>query len=194
MFGSGILPSGLFLILLFFVPESPRWLVGKESSGARRSRSSPASAVRNMPTTEVAEIRAAIAQETGSIRQLFQPGMRLVLVIGVTLAVLQQITGINVFLYFAPEIFKKLGSETNVALLQQAIVGAVNLLFTIIAIWTVDRLGRKPLMLVGSAGDGRLAGGDGIGGLLAANRAMGARFHPRLYRLFRPVRRDRWSG
>jgi SP family xylose:H+ symportor-like MFS transporter len=103
---------------------------------------------------EMTQIRAAIAQETGSIGQLFKPGMRVALAIGVTLAILQQITGINVFLYYAPEIFKKLGSETNAALLEQAIVGAVNLFFTIFACWTVDRLGRKPLMLAGSLGMG----------------------------------------
>ena len=80
--------------------------------------------------------------------------MRIVLVIGVALAVLQQVTGINVFLYFAPEIFKKMGSGVDAALLQTVLVGAVNLLFTVIAIWTVDRLGRKPLMLVGSTGMG----------------------------------------
>ena len=67
---------------------------------------------------------------------------------------LQQITGINVFLYYAPEIFKKLGSGTNAALLETVLVGAVNMTFTILAIWTVDRLGRKPLMLVGATGMG----------------------------------------
>jgi SP family xylose:H+ symportor-like MFS transporter len=85
---------------------------------------------------------------------LFQPGMKIVLVIGIVLAVLQQVTGINVFLYFGTEIFKKMGSGTNAALLQTVIVGAVNLTFTVIAIWTVDRLGRKPLMMIGSTGMG----------------------------------------
>jgi SP family xylose:H+ symportor-like MFS transporter len=80
--------------------------------------------------------------------------MRIVLVIGVALAVLQQVTGINVFLYYAPEIFKKFGSETQAALLQTVVVGAVMFIFTIVAIWTVDRWGRKPLMLVGAAGMG----------------------------------------
>jgi len=74
--------------------------------------------------------------------------------IAVVLAELQQITGINVFLYFAPEIFKKMGSGVNVALLQTVVVGTVNIAFTVIAIRTVDRWGRKPLMLVGSAGMG----------------------------------------
>jgi len=80
--------------------------------------------------------------------------MRIVLVIGVVLAVLQQVTGINVFLYFGTEIFKKMGAGTNAALLQTIVVGGVNLTFTVIAIWTVDRIGRKPLMTIGSAGMG----------------------------------------
>ena len=161
MFGSGILPSGLFLLLLLMVPESPRWLV-------KQSRPSEALAVLSKvgggqhARNEMAEIQAALSQETGSISQLFMPGMRIVLLIGVSLAVLQQITGINVFLYFAPEIFKKLGSGTNVALLQTVLVGVVNMTFTILAIWTVDRLGRKPLMLVGSAGMGLCLLGLGL--------------------------------
>jgi SP family xylose:H+ symportor-like MFS transporter len=80
--------------------------------------------------------------------------MRIVLIIGVVLAVLQQVTGINVFLYYGPEIFKKLGTTMDAALLQTVVVGAVNLIFTIIAIWTVDKLGRKPLMLIGAGGMG----------------------------------------
>ena len=153
MFGSGILPSGLFLVLLFFVPESPRWLVAKNRAGEAHDVLARVGGSQHA-NDEVAEIRAAIAQESGSIRQLFAPGMRVVLVIGVALAVLQQITGINVFLYYAPKIFGKLGYETNAALLTQAILGAVNLLFTVLAIWSVDRLGRKPLLLIGALGMG----------------------------------------
>ena len=102
----------------------------------------------------MAAIKDAIAHESESVAQLFQPGMRIVLVIGVVLAVLQQVTGINVFLYYGPEIFKKLGTSMDAALLQTVVVGAVNLVFTIIAIWTVDKLGRKPLMIIGAAGMG----------------------------------------
>ena len=153
MFGSESLPALLLLIFLFFVPESPRWLT-------KQDRGDEALAIltrvdgAQYANKELLEIKDAIAHESGSIMQLFQPGMKIVLVIGIVLAVLQQVTGINVFLYFGTEIFKKMGSETNAALLQTVIVGTVNLTFTVIAIWTVDRLGRKPLMMIGSAGMG----------------------------------------
>lgn len=103
----------------------------------------------------MAEIEAALRQESGSLAQLFSPGMRIVLIVGVSLAVLQQVTGINVFLYYAPEIFKAVaGSNMDIALLQTIVVGAVNLIFTVVAIWTVDKVGRKLLMIIGSAGMG----------------------------------------
>jgi len=153
MFGSEALPALLLLVLLFAVPESPRWLTKQqrhEEALAVLSRAGGAAHARE----ELAAIKEAIAHESGSLAQLLQPGMRIVLVIGVALAVLQQVTGINVFMYYAPEIFKKLGSGTNAALLQTVVVGAVNLTFTVVAIWTVDRLGRKPLMIIGAAGMG----------------------------------------
>ena len=171
MFGSEALPALLLLVLLFLVPESPRWL----TKYGRHERAmtvltrvgGPAHAQR-----EFESIKDAIAHESGSLGQLLKPGMRIVLVIGIVLAVLQQVTGINVFLYFGAEIFKKMGSGTNAALLKEVIVGAVNMTFTVIAIWTVDRLGRKPLMLIGSAGMGICLAAMGFAGYLQHTTGM----------------------
>ncbi len=153
MFGSGALPALVLLVLLFLVPESPRFLT-KQGKPERALDVLTRVGGPEQARRELADIEDALARERGTLRELFEPGLRIVLVIGVTLAVLQQVTGINVFLYFAPEIFKRMGEGTNVALLQTVLVGAVNMLFTIIAIWTVDRLGRKPLMLIGFTGMG----------------------------------------
>jgi len=153
MFGSETLPAALFLVLLFLVPESPRWLT-------KQGRSEKALAIlrrvggRRHAQQEIAEIQEAIAHEGGSISQLFLPGMRIALLIGVALAILQQVTGINVVLYYAPEIFKSTGLAATDAINDTVIVGVVNLTFTLVAIWAVDRLGRKPLLLIASAGMG----------------------------------------
>ncbi len=153
MFGAGVLPSGLFLLLLLLVPESPRWLVKQRREDEAMDILSRVGGSQHA-RAELADIQAALAQETGSITQLFRPGMRIALVIGVLLAILQQITGVNVFGYYAPEIFKKLGYDTSAALLQTVVLGIVDLAFTIVAIGIVDRVGRKPLMIAGSLGMG----------------------------------------
>ena len=161
MFGSEALPAVLLLVLLFFVPESPRWLTKQNRSNEALEILTRVDGA-EYAKTELSEIKDALAHESGSLKQLFQPGMKIVLVIGIVLAVLQQVTGINVFLYFGTEIFKKMGSDTNAALLQTVVVGTVNLTFTIIAIWTVDKLGRKPLMMIGSVGMGLSLLGMGL--------------------------------
>ena len=154
MFGSEAIPAVLLLVLLFFVPESPRWL-SKQGHREKARRIFARVDGEAYADREMAEIESALKQESGSLTQLFSPSMRIVLIIGVSLAVLQQVTGINVFLYYAPEIFKSVaGTDVDIALLQTIIVGAVNLLFTVVAIWTVDKVGRKPLMIIGSTGMG----------------------------------------
>ena len=151
MFGSEAIPDLLFLVAAFFVPESPRWLTkqGREEQAKAilTKVDGPAHAA-----AEMAAIKEAIAHEGASIRQLFRPGLKMVLVVGVALAILQQVTGINAVLYYAPEIFKNMGRGAEAALLETVVVGAVNIAFTIVAIWVVDRLGRKPLLILGSAG------------------------------------------
>ncbi len=166
MFGSGAIPSVILLGLLFVVPESPRFLFkqGREDE-ARRVLGRVAGSAH--AEREITGIRAALSEESGSLKQLMQPGMRLVLAIGVLLAVLQQVTGINVFLYYAPEILKSVaGSNSDVALLQTVLVGGVNLVFTILAVWIVDRVGRKPLMIIGSAGMGICLAAIGVAAYL----------------------------
>ena len=155
MFGSEAIPASLLFLLMLFVPETPRFLAAKGKKAKAMAILTRING-RMEAEREMAEIEQAISQESGHLRMLFRPGIRVALVIGIALAVLQQVTGINVFLYYAPEIFKKLGkgAGTDVALLQTVIVGAVNLLFTVIAIYTVDKIGRKPLMIVGSVGMG----------------------------------------
>lgn len=153
MFGSATLPSLLFLFLLFPVPESPRWLLKQ----GRREQALRVLSVIGCPERaprEIAEIEETIRLEGQSLGVLLKPGMRVALMIGVVLAVLQQITGINIVLYFAPEIFKSAGLDATHAIAQTVIVGIVNLSFTMVAVLVVDRLGRKPLLLAASASMG----------------------------------------
>ncbi|MCP5521508.1 MAG: sugar porter family MFS transporter [Verrucomicrobiales bacterium] len=153
MFGSEAVPALLFLGCLFLVPESPRWLIeqGRESQAKAVLERIGGGAFADY---EVTAIRASVRRGVAPLSELFTAGMKRLCWVGIGLAVLQQVTGINVFLYFGAEIFKQLGSNVDAALLQQVVVGAANLAFTVVAIVTVDRLGRKPLMLVGAAGMG----------------------------------------
>ena len=146
MFASGAIPSAIFLGLLFFVPETPRYLMLKGREEEARA------VLANLVTpdeteTELADIRASLSEHHSG--KLFSFGV-LVVVIGVMLSVFQQFVGINVVLYYAPEIFKGMGLSTDASLLQTILVGGVNLAFTVVAIVTVDRLGRKPLQIIGA--------------------------------------------
>jgi SP family xylose:H+ symportor-like MFS transporter len=147
MFASGTVPAGLFLILLLFVPETPRYLVIKNMHEKALEVLAKINGIEKAKTV-LEEIRSTIATHSG---RLFSFGF-LVIIIGILLSVFQQFVGINVVLYYAPEIFRNMGSGTDSALLQTVVVGIINLTFTIIAIYTVDKSGRKPLQIIGALG------------------------------------------
>jgi len=151
MFGSGIFPSLVFFLLLLFVPESPRWLAQAGRTGEAEEILTKINGA-SKAKAELQEIKLAINTETGSFSELFKPGLRTALIIGIILSIFSQVTGINAIMYYAPEIFKSTGDGSGSALLQTILVGIVNLLFTIVAIKYADKAGRKGLLLAGSAG------------------------------------------
>lgn len=155
MFGSETIPAVIFFLLMVFAPRSPRWLM---LAGKEEQANTVLSRIMNPQYAKKAlkEIKDSlhINQNLPKVKLIGQ-GFGWMLFIGIMLSVFQQITGINVILYYAPSIFEQLGGgTTDTALLQTIVVGAVNLIFTVVAIMTVDRLGRKPLMIFGSLGMG----------------------------------------
>ena len=145
MFASEIIPASLFMFFLMFVPDTPRSLMLKgkpEKALEVLEKVNPVNEAKKI----LEEIKNTVVHHSG---KLFSYGYPLI-IIGILLSVFQQFVGINVVLYYAPEIFKSMGSGTDSALLQTIIVGAVNLLFTVLAIQTVDKFGRRPLMMIGA--------------------------------------------
>ena len=146
MFLSGAIPAGIFLLLLFFVPETPRYLMLKgDETGARAVLAKLVT--KEEGEKELSEIRASLSEHHSG--KMFSFGM-LVIFIGIMLSVFQQFVGINVVLYYATDIFEGMGLTTNASLFQTIIVGAVNLTFTVVAIFTVDHFGRRPLQIAGA--------------------------------------------
>ena len=145
MLASEAIPSGVFLILLMFVPDTPRWLV-------LRGRNEEALAALKRETDEedartiLGEIQKTLEVRSGP---LFSFGAAVV-VVGILISVFQQFVGINAVLYYAPLMFQNMGASTHSALLQTVVIGAANVIFTVVAIVTVDRLGRKPLLIAGA--------------------------------------------
>jgi SP family xylose:H+ symportor-like MFS transporter len=143
MFLSGSIPSLLFIFLLFFIPETPRFLVLK-------LRNDKALKVLGRTVGDEAEVH--LKEISSTLVEKSAPWLSFgagVIVTGILLAAFQQLIGINVVLYYAPKIFQNTGTKLDISLLQTILVGAVNLLFTVIAIFTVDKLGRKPLLISG---------------------------------------------
>jgi len=151
MFGLEALPAVLFLLGLLLVPESPRWLIqkGQVAEGIQilSKITSKADAEK-----DALNIQRTLKQETGSYKELFAPGVRKALLIGLLLPLFSQFSGVNAVIYYGPRILNDAGIDMSNALMGQVIFGVANFLFTLIAVWKVDKLGRRPLYLIGSAG------------------------------------------
>ena len=155
MLGLEALPAALYFFCMLIVPESPRWLVLEgQAESARKimERIIPADQIEDT----LASIRDSAAGAThnllAKIRDMFRPELRLVIVVGLIAGIAQQSSGINVVFFYAPTIFEQSGVGTNAAFAQATYVGIVNVVFTVVAMLLIDRLGRKPLMLAGLLG------------------------------------------
>ncbi len=152
MFISEALPAALFFIFMFFVPESPRWLA-KKNFNERSYLILNKLGGEKFAKFELSQIQESLKNsKKAEWKELFRPEIRLIMIIGIFLAIFQQWSGINVIFFYAPMIFEKTGLAVDAAIAQTVIIGSVNLIFTFVAIWLVDKIGRKILLLSGSIG------------------------------------------
>ncbi|SUQ56730.1 D-xylose transporter [Raoultella terrigena] len=153
MFGSGVVPALAFLILMFFVPESPRWLVRVGKSQRAHQMLMRIGNQRYADET-IRDIEQTLSKDTQKVSwsALWQPKVRPIIVMGMVLAMFQQWCGINVIFNYAQEIFASAGFDINSTLKSIVATGLINLIFTIAALPLVDRIGRRKLMLLGAAG------------------------------------------
>ena len=170
MLGMESIPAISFFLLILIIPRSPRWLVvkGKKDHAQR---------ILNRlvgyeeAESEVQDIEETLALEKGSWKMLLQPGIKMALFIGVSLAVLQQFTGIDAIIYYGPRIFEEAGFALSEALGSQVVIGTINVVFTVIAIFTIDIFGRRRLLLAGTSG--MMLSVIAIGLLFATGKAVG---------------------
>lgn len=155
MLGIETIPAVLYFICLFFVPKSPRWLVikGKDDEALEVFKKVSSE---EQAKLDLAVVKAGVenAEPASKVRltELFNPTLRLVLIIGITIGILQQITGINSVFFYAPMIFEQSGIGTDASFSQAILVGVTNLAFTILAMVFIDKFGRKALLIVGLTG------------------------------------------
>jgi SP family arabinose:H+ symporter-like MFS transporter len=145
-FGTEAVPAIAFLVLLFTIPESPRWLLqkGRDAAAMRVLMRIDGS---QTAQCEIGEIKQVIAEEDVSLFQLFKPGLRIALIIGVLLSLFDQVTGINIVIYYIQKILLDLGFNASQARWGMIGLGVVNFTTTIVALALIDRVGRKPLLM-----------------------------------------------
>jgi sugar porter (SP) family MFS transporter len=153
MFATGVFPSVLFFVLLFYIPESPRWLF---KAGRKKEALDVLARIGggSLAESEISEIEESVKSDSSSVSlgELFKPTYRKVMLAGFFLAILVQISGINTIIDYAPKILLTAGVEIKNALLQTSLVGLINFIFTFIAILFIDKAGRRLLYMVGSMG------------------------------------------
>ena len=148
MFGLEMIPSGLFIVLLFLIPESPRWLI-KNNNPEKGFNILTKISGKKIAEKEFIEIKNSISKFKGRIADLLRPGLRLALLVGIGLSVFGQFTGVNIIIYYGPTILENAGFKIDGALQFQVAIGLINLIFTILALWKIDRWGRRPLLVYG---------------------------------------------
>lgn len=153
MLGVEAIPAFLYFVALFSVPRSPRWLIKKMNKVEDARKILARIGGKEYADYTIAEIERgmAIEEKQGRLKDLFSYRNRTIMIIAIGIAFFQQITGINAIFYYAPTIFEQAGGSTDSSFLQAIVVGLTNLVFTLVAIWLIDRLGRKPLLLIGTA-------------------------------------------
>lgn len=155
MFWSAAFPAAAFLILAFFIPESPRWLAMKKRTGQATAIltkiGGPAYATDELEAVNKTEEQSKSSKQ-GGLKVLFSKPYRLVLFLGIVIAVFQQWCGTNVIFNYAQEIFSNAGYDLGEMLFNIVLTGITNVIFTFVAIYSVDKLGRKKLMLIGAGG------------------------------------------
>lgn len=155
MLGLETLPAVIYFATLFLVPRSPRWLImkGRDEEAFHIMKKAGGE---DLARTEIEEIKSSLKSATKKekvhLKDIFKPALKAALTIGIVLAILQQITGINSVFFYAPMIFEQSGIGVDASFSQAIYVGIINLIFTIIAIALIDRIGRKPLLTIGVSG------------------------------------------
>ncbi|MES2827598.1 MAG: sugar porter family MFS transporter [Bacteroidota bacterium] len=152
MFGLGVIPSIIFLIGVIWLPESPRWLLKDGQTDKAKMVLDKIGSASFVDNTLIAIEKSLKGNAKQTYKAVFEKSVRPAVMIGITLAVFQQFCGINVVFNYTSTIFESAGANLDRQLFETVTIGIVNLVFTILAMWQVDKLGRRPLMLIGSLG------------------------------------------
>ena len=152
MLGVEAIPAVIYFLALFTVPRSPRWLIIKLSKIELAQKILHKIGGEDYAKMTIAEIQRGVAkkEQKGRLSDIFKSKYATIMIIALGIAFFQQITGINAIFYYAPTIFEQAGGSTDSSFLQAIVVGLTNLVFTLVAIWLIDKLGRKPLLLIGT--------------------------------------------